>query len=447
MQATRSILSPVSAEMAGEARAFASPSAGAAPFDPHALARRVRRLTRRQRHAEIAGGRGRLWAARATLVAPLRATRTALHAVRQYGEATQAHDGISRARQFAWLWWLALRYEMSPGDVYRYRLFSRARVLPTPTYTGWQEAGMLYRALIPLADRATAETLADKRRFAAWCAARGLPTPPILLEFADGQVAHRTVPEGQTPPTDLFAKWATAFGGDDTQRWRWIDGHHVDDAGRAWHFDEIVTALAERSRKGVVLLQPRLVNHPALRPLSPNALSTIRVMTTQRPGAAPRFLASVLRMGTGAATADNFAQGGIASAIDAATGVTGPARRLDKQHRTFVHDTHPDTGAPIVGLRVPFWNEAIDLALRAHAELGEIACVGWDVAVLDDGPVLLEGNWNPCTKLLQIATQTPLLSTEFAATYDAWLTKYAGALDDRWLVAQDRWKPVEAPAR
>jgi len=74
--------------------------------------------------------------------------------------------------------------------------------------------------------------------------------------------------------------------------------------------------------------------------------------------------------------------------------------------------------------------------------LGDIVCVGWDVAVLESGPVLLEGNWNPCEKLAQVATQTPLLATEFAGAYAAWLDSPACALDDRELLAQLRWSPV-----
>lgn len=385
-----------------------------------------------------------LWSAKAAISAPGRAAREALRAVRQWGRTTAEHDGVSPLRQFAWMWWANLRHEYNSKSVYRYQLFSKDRVSPTPLYLQWEHAALLYRVTIPLTNRQPAEILADKRRFAAWAAEQQLPTVPILLEFEGGKVTRRQVAEGESPATDLFAKWGMQFGGDDTQRWRYDNGRYVDDDGRAWAFEEIVALLAERSQKGVVLLQPRMVNHPALRPLSPNALSTLRIMTTRRPREAPRFLAGVLRMGTGKSTADNFAQGGIASAVDAETGVTGEARRLDKKQRTYTYDTHPDTNARITGFQVPLWQESIELALEAHARLGEIACVGWDVAVLEDGPVLLEGNWNPCTKLLQVATQTPLLSTEFATCYAAWLDEpECAAIDDRQLVEHQRWRPLQ----
>lgn len=413
------------------------------PTDRDAAALQILRLGHRLRRATLTSQRGRLVATKATIVAPARAARAAWLAVHKYGDVTTEDAGISRLRQFAWLWWLDLRHNYESHAVYRFRLFSRERVLPIPLFLQWGEAALLYRTVILRTSRAAAEILADKRRFATWCADQQLPTAPILMEFEGGEITRRGVAEGESPPTDLFAKWGTQYGGDSTQRWRYdgVEGY-VDDDGRTWRFAEVIELLAERSQKGVVLLQPRLVNHQALRPLSPSALSTIRVMTTQRPGEAPRFLAGVLRMGTGNSTADNFAQGGIASAIDAETGVIGEARRIDKQHRTHVYQEHPDTGVHFAGYQVPFWEESVRLALEAHTRLGPIACVGWDVAVLEDGPVLIEGNWNPCTKLLQVATQTPLLTTEFAGTYAAWLAEPECSVDDHWLVEQTGWKPV-----
>jgi hypothetical protein len=414
-----------------------------AGIDQRAAAVRIFRLAHRLKRAALTAQRGRLIAAKATIVAPARAAREALHAVREYGAVTAEDAGVSRLRQFLWLWWLNLRYGYNARNVYRYRLFSRDRAVPMPLFLQWEQAALLYRTVILRTDRAAAEILADKRRFARWCSDEQIPTAPIFMEFEGGRITRGYVGDARSLRTDLFAKWGTKYGGDATERWLY-NGHHgyVDEHQRVWTLTEITESLAERSQQGVVLLQPRLVNHPALRPLSPNALSTIRVMTIQRPREPPRFLAAVLRMGTGDSTADNFAQGGIASAIDADTGVIGEARRIDEQHCTHVYQSHPDTGVPFAGYKVPFWNESVRLALDAHARLGTIACVGWDVAVLDDGPVLIEGNWNPCTKLLQVATQVPLLTTEFASTYVAWLDEPECSVDDRWLVKQEHWEPV-----
>lgn len=147
-------------------------------------------------------------------------------------------------------------------------------------------------------------------------------------------------------------------------------------------------------------------------------------------------------MGTGNSTADNFAQGGIASAIDRETGTLDVAISIDKKKRSHEHEVHPDTGARITGRQVPFWSEAIDMAIDAHAQIGEIPCIGWDVAVLESGPALIEGNWSPCIKLLQVSTRTPVLLTEFARTYAAWLDEPQCAFEDQWLFERRKWSPL-----
>ena len=397
------------------------PSEGVAGTGGATDAGRILEFARACRREEIVRRRGRLWAARAWLLAPVRSAREAAVAVRSYGAVTKEDSGVSLIRQFLWTWWLSARYGYGADTIYRFRLFDASRVLPRPGFAHWHDAALLFRAVGERMAPDAIETLADKRNFATWCESHALPTVPIIREFEGGAMTRDRVDDGRGPSTDLFAKWGTQYGGDDTQCWRFADGSYLDEDGRTWSFTAITDALTERSRRGVVLLQPRLRNHAALRRIAPHALSTVRVMTTRAPGENPRVLATVLRMGTGKATADNFAQGGIASAVDVSTGIAGIARQLDEIHRTRTFVRHPDTDAQIEGFRVPYWAEVLSLAIDAHERLGAIACVGWDVAVVEDGPILLEGNWNPCTKLLQVATQTPLLKTDFSRTFSAWL--------------------------
>jgi hypothetical protein len=58
---------------------------------------------------------------------------------------------------------------------------------------------------------------------------------------------------------------------------------------------------------------------------------------------------------------------------------------------------HPMTGRTLAGFTVPDAYSAFELCLRVHRRLAEsqecpVPVIGWDVAVLDSGPVLTEGN-------------------------------------------------------
>lgn len=403
-------------------------------------AERIRGLSRRLARADMIASRGKLhfWISR--LKKPARVTRDTMNAVRQYGRQAEADTGVSRATQFARLWWLDLRHHFNPENAYRLQLFRPERWRTAPAYVQMHEANLVYRLACSHGAIDATETLSDKRRFAEWCRQAGIPTAANLMEFEDGCIQQGSESGSELPEASLFAKWAASFGGSDTMRYDYADGRFHDAGGSAYDSSELVADLASRSRGSAVVLQRCLVNHPAFAGLTTRALSTIRIMTYRRPGRPAGFLLGVMRMGTGDSTADNYAQGGIASAVDPATGEIGPAIRLDEELRSQSFDTHPDTGATIVGFRIPFWKEVRDLPLKAHDLLGDVPCIGWDVAVLESGPVLLEGNWNPCVKLAQVPTSTPLLATPFADAICDVLALYVDATDDM-IRAGSTWEP------
>ncbi|MBY0396350.1 MAG: hypothetical protein K2X91_07755, partial [Thermoleophilia bacterium] len=54
-------------------------------------------------------------------------------------------------------------------------------------------------------------------------------------------------------------------------------------------------------------------------------------------------------------------------------------------------------GLPAAGARLPLWGDAVALVRRAAPVFLPMRCVGWDVALTPDGPVIVEGNmwWDP----------------------------------------------------
>ncbi|MBX3255034.1 MAG: hypothetical protein KF862_12905 [Chitinophagaceae bacterium] len=142
---------------------------------------------------------------------------------------------------------------------------------------------------------------------------------------------------------------------------------------------------------GYDLLESYVLQHDRLMELSPSGLNTVRLIT-QYYQENIIILAARLRISVNSKT-DNLSTGNMAAHVDMQTGkVAAPAiyRDITKEAVT----EHPVTGVKIVGFQLPFWNECLDLVKKAALRTPENRSIGWDVAITNNGPVLIEGNHN-----------------------------------------------------
>jgi hypothetical protein len=377
---------------------------------------RLRGYLRVKEWREARSLRERLHRLRVAAKLPARAVRSARAAVRAHGDWVRQEAGVSPRRQFLHLWWLAVRHGIVPEVYYAYRLYRPGQLGRAPHFLQHPEATRFFRLLCARTCPDELELLQSKGAFEAWLVERGLPTVRTLVEFAHGTEARTWLPDGRLPRVDLFSKPDDSLGGRGTQRWPFDGERWVDLDGRGLTEAELRAELAGRVRGGgAILLQERMRNHHLLTPLAPATLSTVRIITLRdRPGQPPHVVLGVAKIPTGDAAADHMRLGGVAAPIDVDTGRLGTAVRPDARTVVAPVDRHPDTGATIPGFQLPLWEEAKALAVRAHAALPRIICVGWDIALLEDGPIIVEGNSSPGGKSSQLPSgvgmgETPII--------------------------------------
>ena len=145
---------------------------------------------------------------------------------------------------------------------------------------------------------------------------------------------------------------------------------------------------------GTYLVERCITPHPYAARIFPGALNTVRVMTARDPGTRqPFILGAAHRFGTArSAPTDNRKAGGIVSAVDLATGTVSAAVGLGPGNRREEHRVHPETGGSIQGVVVPFWDELTAAALTLANAFPDLVFVGWDLAVGEHGPIVVEGN-------------------------------------------------------
>jgi len=98
----------------------------------------------------------------------------------------------------------------------------------------------------------------------------------------------------------------------------------------------------------------------------------------------------------------NLHSGAIGAGIDMGTGKT-----LTAVHRSKVITHHPDTGNPVSGITVPYWDSLLLAAAKAY-EMTNLGYLGIDMVIdLEKGPLLLELNARPGLQV-QIANESGL---------------------------------------
>jgi hypothetical protein len=347
------------------------------------------------------------------LVWPVVALRRAVLLALQRGPAVRAAYGKGLARQVIEMVSLACRCHVLPTCYYRFELYDAGRYRRAAEYLPRIEIGYTaYRFLLsvyPCPGRA----LKNKRWFADACREAGLPHARVIMAFVGGRRIEHPQLAAELPHHDLFVKRAFGKGGKGGELWRaTTSGEYVSAGGRTLTRGALTEHLASasRSQRGGLLIQPALSNAAALRDLSAGALCTVRMMSIRNEAGAQEVTNASLRMAVDpAASVDNFHAGGIAAPIDIATGRMGQACDLGRAASVPVwHSRHPLTGGQIEGRIVPMWSECIALALKAHAAFPERIVVGWDIAVLEDGPCLIEANEGPGLDIFQRPLRQPI---------------------------------------
>lgn len=128
-----------------------------------------------------------------------------------------------------------------------------------------------------------------------------------------------------------------------------------------------------------------------------SSVNTCRIETITDKSGKAHLLNTIVIMGGKGSVISNTHTGGVMAHVDPETGIVDSKGRNPEG---FFFLSHPGTGALLPGRVIPFWHEVIELALKAAEERPTARCVGWDIAVTENGPDLIEGNiqFGHCTQ-------------------------------------------------
>lgn len=336
--------------------------------------------------------------------------------VSQYARAQlYAMSSIKKISDAHLLWGpLHARVKLGIGAKY-FSLYSLASV-PRMTWSDYlinEPLKLRYAAITSADSRNLAD---DKARFYTHCREHDISTVPILALITSLPASGTTIPHIYSSediaktlgPGEYFLKPSNGSHGKGTFSLT-IDGAGLQWSGRRGSYEDFFTecvSILKHTR--ALIVQPKLSNHQAIRDIThAKGLSTIRIVTFRQDDAID-VIAACLRIVVGASEVDNFSHGesgNLVGGIDVASGklVTSIGSRSKTWPTMIDVPQHPQSNASILGISMPYWDEVIDLVKKAHATTTGLRTVGWDVAITQNGPLIVEANWRYDVDILQVA--------------------------------------------
>ena len=178
------------------------------------------------------------------------------------------------------------------------------------------------------------------------------------------------------------------------------NGKRLREADIHQHVADIVSGLYSLGGQAdAALIQRRVLPHADLERVSYKGTADLRLILYRHVPAMAMLRLPTKRSGGRA----NLHQGAIGAGVDIESGETCHAVLHDRQA-----SHHPDTGESVLGFRVPFWPQILEMSRTVSRAVG-MGYLGVDIVLdRDDGPLLLEANARPGLAI-QIANNAGLV--------------------------------------
>jgi hypothetical protein len=167
--------------------------------------------------------------------------------------------------------------------------------------------------------------------------------------------------------------------------------------------DQLITLeeLSKILKAGKWVVQRSQKSHPEIRKVNASALNTTRIVTILN-GNEPVYLTGFQSFAVKNEKTDAWGKGSIYVGID----IAKSCLKKDGYYQPDIGkegivNKHPDSGIVFDGYVISELQNAVNLCLKAHKFLYFNFIIGWDVAITENGPLILEVNEKPGMNAVQ----------------------------------------------
>ena len=168
--------------------------------------------------------------------------------------------------------------------------------------------------------------------------------------------------------------------------------YNVDDATMV-RFDGVELKLSSVLGNEPLIFESVIKQTKQFSDFNASSVNTVRFMTTLWPDGSARVIATWFKVGRAGKCVDNAGSGGnVDAAIDVETGMIYNVVEFDGWRKTKEIDCHPDSGSQLNGVVIENWKAVKEEVKKFQQAFPYCKAAGWDIAITDDGPVVIEVN-------------------------------------------------------
>ncbi len=164
----------------------------------------------------------------------------------------------------------------------------------------------------------------------------------------------------------------------------------------------------ELKQKGDTILNSEYIytkvveQHQSINQIHDKCINTLRIVTLITFEGAIEIISAFMRFGVGKNAVDNASSGGFFVGINHDDGTLKSKGHFLPQYGGQEIYKHPDSGFKFEGFKIPFYKEACETVINGVKAIPN-RFIGWDIAISNMGPVIIEANTKPHMQMSNIA--------------------------------------------
>lgn len=158
-------------------------------------------------------------------------------------------------------------------------------------------------------------------------------------------------------------------------------------------FDGVKVKLSDLLKQEPLIFEEVITQSRQFEELNPSSVNTLRIMTTLMPDGSAKVIAAFFKAGRSGKCVDNAGSGGnVDAGVNVSNGTLIAPRVFDGFRNSYPTDEHPDSKVNLKDFKIENWEEIKRQVEGFQQRLTFVKAAGWDIAITDRGPVVIEVN-------------------------------------------------------